>query len=302
MNREQVALLIQKARDYKKEYQNYHGKPEQIKNRASRNAARRKLAKEGRVEPGDGRDVDHIDHDPMNNDDKNLRARNMNHNRADNKHKAYRAAAALMAQVERAGARHSSRDNGLIQQLHDLACELGATCQENEGEVSPVLRAAVEALVLRHPGHGNQKVHGNRFGAGQAKESFRRLKDDKGARERYKTEARKRGSLQNIGKKAEGAKSWEDVKKIPGIQAAFDKAEGRLDAIDQEIAKFSSGYAQSDAGKKNYDKLIREKVELHRGVKKLYDVAKRYKGKDAPHSKYGLSTGYRLSTGERLDV
>lgn len=47
------------ARNYKKEYENYQGKPSQIKNRAKRNAARRKLMKEGRVRKGDGKDVGH---------------------------------------------------------------------------------------------------------------------------------------------------------------------------------------------------------------------------------------------------
>lgn len=46
-------------RDYKREYQRYQGKPEQIKNRAERNAARAQLAKEGLVRKGDGMDVDH---------------------------------------------------------------------------------------------------------------------------------------------------------------------------------------------------------------------------------------------------
>lgn len=48
------------ARDYKKEYETYQGKPEQIKNRAKRNAARAKLARTGQVHKGDGKDVDHI--------------------------------------------------------------------------------------------------------------------------------------------------------------------------------------------------------------------------------------------------
>ena len=34
-------------RNYKKEYDEYHGKPDQIKRRSSRNGARRKLEKEG---------------------------------------------------------------------------------------------------------------------------------------------------------------------------------------------------------------------------------------------------------------
>lgn len=47
------------ARDYKKEYANYQGKPEQIKKRAMRNAARATMAKAGKVRKGDGMDVDH---------------------------------------------------------------------------------------------------------------------------------------------------------------------------------------------------------------------------------------------------
>ena len=46
-------------RNYRKEYDNYQGTAEQKKNRAKRNAARRQLAKEGRVSQGDGMDVDH---------------------------------------------------------------------------------------------------------------------------------------------------------------------------------------------------------------------------------------------------
>jgi hypothetical protein len=53
-------------------------------------------------------------------------------------------------------------------------------------------KALTEVWVQRHPGHGSQKVHGNRYGAGQAKESLRRLKDDKGAREQYKARARQK--------------------------------------------------------------------------------------------------------------
>lgn len=46
-------------RDYKKEYANYQGKPEQIENRTKRNAARGKMAEKGLVRKGDGKDVDH---------------------------------------------------------------------------------------------------------------------------------------------------------------------------------------------------------------------------------------------------
>ena len=42
-------------RDYKKEYKTYHGKPEQIKNRAKRNTARRVSG----LKKGDKREIDH---------------------------------------------------------------------------------------------------------------------------------------------------------------------------------------------------------------------------------------------------
>tara|TARA_R110000751_G_scaffold152249_1_gene257372 strand:+ start:255 stop:488 length:234 start_codon:yes stop_codon:yes gene_type:complete len=46
-------------RDYKAEYESFHKKKAQKKNRAKRNAARRVLEKAGRVRKGDGKEVDH---------------------------------------------------------------------------------------------------------------------------------------------------------------------------------------------------------------------------------------------------
>lgn len=46
-------------RDYKREYQQYHGKPEQIANRAKRNAARTTLKNELGAKALKGKDVDH---------------------------------------------------------------------------------------------------------------------------------------------------------------------------------------------------------------------------------------------------
>lgn len=44
-----------KKRNYKKEYREYHGKPEQVDNRSKRNSARRKMG----LKKGDGKEVDH---------------------------------------------------------------------------------------------------------------------------------------------------------------------------------------------------------------------------------------------------
>jgi len=48
-----------KHRDYRKEYLNYQGKPDQIKKRAARNHARAEMVKAGKAHKGDGKDVDH---------------------------------------------------------------------------------------------------------------------------------------------------------------------------------------------------------------------------------------------------
>jgi len=69
-------------RNYKKEYQNYQGKPEQIKNRAKRNAARAKMEKAGKVRKGDGKDVDHVKGVGAGNGKSNLRVQPKSTNRS----------------------------------------------------------------------------------------------------------------------------------------------------------------------------------------------------------------------------
>jgi hypothetical protein len=48
------------ARDYRREYETYQGRPDQLKKRAARNAARAKMMKAGKVKKGDGKDVAHV--------------------------------------------------------------------------------------------------------------------------------------------------------------------------------------------------------------------------------------------------
>jgi hypothetical protein len=72
------------ARDYKKEYRTYHGKPEQVARRSDRNASRRVMEKAGKVRKGDGKDVDHKNHKPSDKSKGNLRVRSKSANRADN--------------------------------------------------------------------------------------------------------------------------------------------------------------------------------------------------------------------------
>ena len=70
------------ARDYEKEYKNYHSRPEQIKKRASRNAARSAALKSGKVKKGDNLDVHHKNGNPLDNSKSNLRAIHKSKNRS----------------------------------------------------------------------------------------------------------------------------------------------------------------------------------------------------------------------------
>lgn len=73
-------LFLKMDRDYKKEYENYHSQPEQIKRRAKRNEARRLMKNNKDIE---GKDVHHKDNNPMNNDKKNLSIVSQKYNRTE---------------------------------------------------------------------------------------------------------------------------------------------------------------------------------------------------------------------------
>ena len=64
-------------RNYRKEYDNYQGKPEQIANRSSRNSARRIMGDDAIK----GMDVGHKDNNPLNNDPSNLQMEEPSENR-----------------------------------------------------------------------------------------------------------------------------------------------------------------------------------------------------------------------------
>jgi hypothetical protein len=69
------------ARNYRKEYDEYHGTDEQKKNRASRNAARRDAVKKHGKAKLRGKEVDHKDGNPKNNGKKNLQIISRSDNR-----------------------------------------------------------------------------------------------------------------------------------------------------------------------------------------------------------------------------
>ena len=67
-------------RNYRDEYDNYQGKPEQIARRSKRNTARRKAVKNGYAVKG--KDVHHKDGNPLNNSIRNLAAISKSRNRS----------------------------------------------------------------------------------------------------------------------------------------------------------------------------------------------------------------------------
>jgi hypothetical protein len=73
------------SRDYKKEYENYHKRPEQRRRNDSRKAARRLMVKKHGKAKLAGKDIDHKDRNPKNNSSSNLRIQSKKTNRGNNK-------------------------------------------------------------------------------------------------------------------------------------------------------------------------------------------------------------------------
>ena len=73
-------LIKKTTRNYRKEYDNYHGQPDQIKRRDSRNAARNSLKKRG--VPVNGKDVGHKNGNPKDNRPTNLKVVSKTKNRS----------------------------------------------------------------------------------------------------------------------------------------------------------------------------------------------------------------------------
>tara|TARA_R110000751_G_scaffold76510_1_gene154339 strand:- start:140 stop:436 length:297 start_codon:yes stop_codon:yes gene_type:complete len=81
--RVKVPVARKKAkRNYRKEYDNYHSSPLQIKKRDSRNAANILAKKKGIIKKGDGKDIHHKNGNPKDNNPKNLVAQKKSVNRS----------------------------------------------------------------------------------------------------------------------------------------------------------------------------------------------------------------------------
>jgi hypothetical protein len=114
-------------------------------------------------------------------------------------------------------------------------------------------KALLDVLVLRHPGHPNQKVHGNRFGGFETtKESLRRLKGDKEATRKYKESAR--GKRSPYHKDIVGGQGIFNRLKQGGA-AKLRSHDNKLD-VDVSIKTFGGAYglAVKRPGDKNFGK------------------------------------------------
>ena len=73
------------SRNYRKEYDNYQGKPDQIANRSNRNSARRRKEKELGYKLNSKQHVHHKNGHPKDNSSSNLVIRSQSSNTSDNK-------------------------------------------------------------------------------------------------------------------------------------------------------------------------------------------------------------------------
>ena len=74
-----------KTRNYRREYDTYHGTAEQKKRRASRNKARKIKVEAGLAHKGDGKDVGHRNRNAMDNSPGNITVQSRKVNRGWNK-------------------------------------------------------------------------------------------------------------------------------------------------------------------------------------------------------------------------
>ena len=74
-------VTAKRKRNYRHEYDSYHGTEKQRERRAARNKSRRKLEKAGKVRKGDGKDVHHRDRNPGNQSAGNMSVTSQKKNR-----------------------------------------------------------------------------------------------------------------------------------------------------------------------------------------------------------------------------
>ena len=121
-------------RNYRKEYDNYHSRPEQKIRRAARNAARKLFA-----DADPNKDVHHKDNNPLNNDKKNLSLVTQHYNRKEPRIREKKLKLALQKEDAAAAADLKAKQ----------ALEVDALKSKQEGEI--------EALKAKHEREGERQ-------------------------------------------------------------------------------------------------------------------------------------------------
>ena len=121
-------------RNYRKEYDNYHSRPDQIERRSSRNKARRAMG-DNAVK---GMDVGHKDNNPLNNDPKNLRNEDPTKNRREPRLREEEELDenwfdALMAKIDQM--RHPKGYDNMVKRYVQLVKDKGGTQDRDAGSI-----------------------------------------------------------------------------------------------------------------------------------------------------------------------
>ena len=121
-------------RNYRKEYDNYHSRPQQKIRRAARNAARRLFA-----DADPDKDVHHKDNNPLNNDKKNLSLVTQHYNRKEPRIREKKLKHALRKEDAAAAANLKAKQAAEVEALKD----------KQDGEI--------EALKAKHEREGDRQ-------------------------------------------------------------------------------------------------------------------------------------------------
>jgi hypothetical protein len=125
-------------RNYKREYDNYHSRPEQKLRRAARNAARAAFRKAGKDQELEGKDVHHKDNNPLNNDKNNLSIVTQHYNRREPRLRKEgidsEAMIALMQQY--LNSKNKNEKKSILKQINKYQKKMGLRVTEDMGTVT----------------------------------------------------------------------------------------------------------------------------------------------------------------------
>ena len=126
------------SRNYKKEYETYHSKPEQKIRRAARNAARAKFK-----DADPNKDVHHKDNNPLNNDKNNLSLVTQHYNRREPRLREWENAAegidsdAMINLMQKyLNTKNKNEKKTLLKQINRYQKKLGLKVTEDMGTVT----------------------------------------------------------------------------------------------------------------------------------------------------------------------